>query len=585
MTSPLTTPNVTCPDGLWRGDWSDGYRLIIKQLDAARIGACRAELEVHQGDVYVTTLTVDFLSPRSQDEFAIALSGRNGVAPVVWTDRLSHFYRELRRAQQSHPAALPWDQALTIDELLRDTDDDIPAMVRDLVMPGAISLFSAHRGAGKSIFLSYLAIALARGGIFRGDRLPQKRVFLVDRDNPKALVRRRFRDFGGHGTADLRILTRDHAPTLTEKDRALWDHFPVEDYDVVVIDSISAATEGVSEKEGKQTQEWLAILKDLAMRGPAVIGLANTDKAGTNIRGRGEITNAVDIIYECRNITGWTPTEPGDWWEHLPDFGEHAWQQRASRRKGQPVLQIAFIPSKFRLGVDPEPFVLEVDTREDPWTLDDITEDIASAGQQAAADAAQRARATLLHAEAALVQALRTRPPDHPMLKREAEHFLSAQGLRQRVAGTLLTQGGNRDLYPTGSWVLRAIPGARGGAIGVYLAGEEDRERNNQIPKSPHDDTPLQPSISFTGATPCEQNTATTNASKYADETGAAFRSQCGYTMNEIDTHSDKEICASPDRGIISFTDTPSSEDPCLHEHVNDFGACNDCGRVLDERS
>jgi hypothetical protein len=32
---------------------------------------------------------------------------------------------------------------------------------------------------------------------------------------------------------------------------------------VVLIDSLGAATEGVSEKEGRQTQEFLATLKDL----------------------------------------------------------------------------------------------------------------------------------------------------------------------------------------------------------------------------------------------------------------------------------------------------------------------------------
>ena len=83
-------------------------------------------------------------------------------------------------------------------------------------------------------------------------------------------------------------------------------------------------------------------------------------------------------------------------------------------------------------------------------------------------------------AQDALVCALRERPPGRPMLKCEAETFLCAQGLRQKVARTLLTKGGNHDVYPEGPWVLRALPDARGNPIAVSLAGEEDRNENKR---------------------------------------------------------------------------------------------------------
>ena len=240
----------------------------------------------------------------------------------------------------------------------------------------------APRASGKSIVALCLALALAQGGVFRGEQVPQRRVALVDRDNPPALVRKRLRWLGAHQVAGLTVFTRDKAPPLT--DAEAWAAFPVDQFDVVIVDSIGAATEGVSEKEGKQTQQYLATLKNLAHRGPAILGLDNTNKAALNYRGRGEKGDTVDILYEARNITGWTPTHGGDWWEDLPDFGEHTWQQRATRRKGQQVLRIAFVPSKFRLAIDPEPFVLEIDTRQEPWTLTDITATIATAGEQAA---------------------------------------------------------------------------------------------------------------------------------------------------------------------------------------------------------
>ena len=101
--------------------------------------------------------------------------------------------------------------------------------------------------------------------------------------------------------------------------------------------------------------------------------------------------DAVDILYEARNITGWTPAHGDDWWEDLPDFGEHTWQQRASAARQQ-VLRIAFVPSKFRLGMDPEPFCLEIDTRQEPWTLTDCTEDLATAGARAAQEHTRKER-------------------------------------------------------------------------------------------------------------------------------------------------------------------------------------------------
>ena len=187
----------------------------------------------------------------------------------------------------------------------------------------------------------------------------------------------------------------------------------------------------------------------------------------------------MDILYEVRNITGWTASHAGDWWEDLPDFGEHTWQQRATRRKGQAVLQIAFIPSKFRGGIDPEPFVLAIDTTQDPWTLDDITEDIATAGCEAAEETARLDRAKLEAAERALVHALQTRPPGKPMLKKEAETLLCSQGFRRKGRPYLSSQRRQSQSTPPGRWVLRAILGERGHPIGVYLCGEEDDNRNN----------------------------------------------------------------------------------------------------------
>jgi hypothetical protein len=212
---------------------------------------------------------------------------------------------------------------------------------------------------------------------------------------------------------------------------------PWQDYDVVIIDSIGAATEGVSEKEGRETQHFLATLKDLAQRGLALVALDNTIKAGTNYRGRGEKADAVDILYEARDITNWTPTQD-DWWLDLPEAGDHTWASRASRHRHKTHMRIAFVASKFRLGMDPAPFAVEIDFRGDCWTLRDITTELVQAGEEAR-DIDRKAKQDMLRrATEALRTAISQRSKTNPMTKTEAERFLIDQGLRRQEARNLL---------------------------------------------------------------------------------------------------------------------------------------------------
>jgi hypothetical protein len=346
------------------------------------------------------------------------------------------------------------------------------AYIRDFVVPGAITIVAAPRGTGKSITALAMGIALANGGRFRQEAIIRRRVLVIDRDNPAKIVRARLRKLGAKAGSTLDILTRENAPPLSEK--AAWASFPIEKYDVVIIDSLGSSTEGISEREGKQTQEFLATLKDLAHRGPAVLALDNTNKAATSYRGRGEKADAVDILFEARDITGWTPLAGADWWEHLPEYGDHTWQSRASRRQGQAVLRIAFIPSKYRLGIEPSPFALEIDTRTDPWTLADITDTLATQGEEAAREHRATEYAKMESAVNALVAELSKRAPDTPMLKTAAGNFLQGQGLSRRQARTLLEDTYNADVYPTdGLWRLVPQEQVKNNPVAVILVGEK----------------------------------------------------------------------------------------------------------------
>jgi hypothetical protein len=484
-----------------------------------------------------------------------------------------------------------WASAVTARDFLLQAEDDVPAHAKDLVVPGCITVVSAPRASGKSLVALYLGVALATGGVFRGERLTQRRVLLVDRDNPPSLVRKRLRWLGAHNVTALKVLTRELAPPLTSKQD--WAQFPVTDYDVVLVDSLGAATEGISEKEGRQTQEFLATLKDLARRGPAILALDNTNKAATSYRGRGEKADAVDILYECRNVTGWTPAYGVDWWEDLPDFGEHTWQQRASRRKGQAVLRIAFIPSKFRLGIEPEPFVLEIDTRQDPWTLSDVTEALATAGEQAAQEQSRQAGQQVAHAAAMLVQALQ-KQPDQPILKTEAQTILEGYGLTRKTARTLLISGGNRDVFPAGEWELRPIPGHPSGtAIGVYLAGTHNDGKRSDTPISTSK-IGTNEALSFAVGLPLDgKRSDRVSSRETVPLSDAGLLPQPGHSPAKGGAPFAQEICGSPEMAQPFAGHTPSnthSDDtcPCVHEYVGTDAAqvvCLDRGQDLGEET
>jgi hypothetical protein len=389
------------------------------------------------------------------------LVGRNGAAPAyIWGTSSTN------GAAPSSTAV--WEKATPVGDFLRRQFAPQKPYVRDLIFPGAITIVAAPRGSYKTITALALAIALASGGTFRAEQVPKLSVLLLDRDNPPSIVQQLLRNLGAVDGHTLDIMTRDEAPPLTQK--GAWQHFPSGKYDLVVIDSLGSATEGISEKEGKETQHYLATLKNLAYNGPAVLALDNTNRSGLAYRGRGEKADAIEVLYEARNITGWVPPTDAEWWEHLPDYGDNAWQQSATRRMNQQVLRIAFTPTKFRLGIFPAAFALEIDTRNTPWLLQDITATLGTAGQDAATESRRKAQHQVSEAEKRLVFELQKHSAHSPMLKTDALRFLERTGLTRKVASTLLEQGGNRDVSPGGPWLIRPIPSHPSGkAMGVYL--------------------------------------------------------------------------------------------------------------------
>jgi len=266
----------------------------------------------------------------------------------------------------------------------------------------------------------------------------------------------------------LRILTKqDEIPGL--KNKKSWSSFPVQDYDVVAIDSLGSLTEGITEKEGKLTTEAIAILLDLARQGPAILLLNNTVKEGKTFRGRGEWADRLDILYEVRDATGYSPSGKKPWWLDLPEAGEAMWGERAVRRKARTDYRLAFIASKFRPGPEPEPFCLEIRLRKDePWTLQDVTTELVEASDEALTQVNKAKQDQLENAAKALAEEIGKREAQEPLLKNEAEAFLrNIEGLSQQEARTLIKD--NTGIL----WEERKLPGGQGKGrpVGLLLCG------------------------------------------------------------------------------------------------------------------
>ncbi len=106
-----------------------------------------------------------------------------------------------------------------------------------------------------------------------------------------------------------------------------------------------------------------------------------------------------DFVEQFFANTVHKPSGTKSWVEKLPQADAGSWAARSSRRKQRSVYRLAFVPSKFRVGEEPEPFILEVDLTDEAWTLRDVTDDVDQAGARARAES-QRQRDELCSSSA-----------------------------------------------------------------------------------------------------------------------------------------------------------------------------------------
>ena len=363
--------------------------------------------------------------------------------------------------------------AETMRTFLNDSMSSEPEALYDGVLyrETVTELFSP-RGIGKSLFALFLAVRLALKGL---------RVLLLDRDNPRRAVRARLLDWGADTELKaLKVITRESCPPLTNA--AAWAEFPYCDYDLVILDSLDAMAEGVGEQDSSKPSRAIAPLLDIARRegGPAVLVLGNCVKTGKHSRGSGVIEDRADIVFEIRDCTNFHPSGNKPWVEELPASDAGSWASKSSRRKGQVRFRLGFIPTKFRIGEEPEPFAVEIDTTTNPWTVTDVTDSIDKEGaaerqrRVQERNAAVQAATELLKAEVLRREA----SGEAVLLKKQAEEFLTSQGIRQKIA---------REVINSPAFETVDVPG-KGHPKGVQLAGKNGNLNRNTSRTEPASD-------------------------------------------------------------------------------------------------
>ena len=430
----------------WREEYTaylEGRRVVIlhDNDDQGRRHALQVAGSVLPVGAWVKWAELPGVGPK--EDVSDWLAAGNTVAALMQLVEQTPTLQPANLARLATPAAreTPWDQALAAPDFVRQTPDAVDWIVPDLLARGAITSLAAPRGLGKSITAMHLAVELARGGTFRGQRLAPVRVLYLDRDNPPVVTKIRLVAWGGASERTLKVLMRDQAPDLLHKQA--WAQFPAEAFDVVIIDAVGSSTEGVTEKEGRETSLILARLRDLAAKGVAVLLLHNTTKGGEHYKGRGEWADRLDILFEVRDATGLQPSGQKPWWQELPSAAEADWGARAARRQQRTTLRTAFIPSKFRLGPEPAPFCLEsVLPAEEPWVLREVTDLLTTTGERKQSKAefdrlAQRTRALF-----ALTGEIEARDAEgKPLSKTEAVKLLCNGGFPRQAARTFIEEG------------------------------------------------------------------------------------------------------------------------------------------------
>lgn len=140
--------------------------------------------------------------------------------------------------------------------------------------PETVASLAGPGGCGKSWFGAFLiAQVITRGG----------KALLVDVEQSQRVIVKRLMALGvpfEKIQAGLRVVSPGHDPLATEKSRASWQRQKEAGYDVVVIDSVARmmSLRAADENFAKDVNAWMAMVRDLAQHGPAVLMIDHVTK-------------------------------------------------------------------------------------------------------------------------------------------------------------------------------------------------------------------------------------------------------------------------------------------------------------------
>jgi AAA domain len=459
-----TDVHVACtcnPEGAWapgsKPKWRDEYswlfsgKAVVIFADNDPSGRAWAEYVAQQIFPYATAVyLISFPDQREKYDIADWIEEHSGDPKLMIADlqRMIGSASLWKPAVQKDCAAAndPW-AAEGMDTFLTDTEEEVAWLERDALAPETLTQIYAPRGLGKSLLAAYWAVKLAAAG---------KRVLMLDRDNPRRTLKSRLRSLGaddlGEQKANLKVISRERCPPLTRPDE--WAAFPYADYDVVIVDSLDAMAEGIGEQDSAKPAKALAPLLDICHRenGPAVLLLGNTIKSAEHSRGSGVVEDRADIVFEVRDATEFRPSGDKPWIEELPAQGASEWAARSSRRKGRTQFRLALVATKFRLGEEPAPRMMEIDLRDEPWTVRDVTAEIDRAGEEARHEKAKQKADHHLQGVDLLRHEIQRRvtASELPILKKEAEKVLMSAKFKRAEAGAVIRDPAFRQVPGTG---------------------------------------------------------------------------------------------------------------------------------------
>jgi hypothetical protein len=291
------------------------------------------------------------------------------LAPRRAEEDISVPYHGLGRSGRHGDRArlTPWDAAEPVASFL-DEPHTSGFLERRLMARRCLIEILFPSSLVRTLFANGLAVRLACSGM---------RVLLLDGRNSREAVKAHVQASGATPDLEaLKIVSQENCPLMMSA--TAWAQLPHTSYDIAIIDSINSVVEGIGEDGFVEPSRAIAPLFDICNRegGPAVLVLC--DASWSAAHSPRLIENSADLVFTVSDATGFTPSGMEPWWQEVP-----ALEFKASQAGERRTYCLAFTPSSYRIGEQPEPFVMEVDLTGEPWGLRDVTKLI----EEEAADA------------------------------------------------------------------------------------------------------------------------------------------------------------------------------------------------------